>query len=348
MTKRKIILPTLALLLITAIGFNMKKVTAAISSPDYNIQFNNSFTTDELKNFVNKYQLNIKELYFSQGEGAGGYTVLDDKNIDEIIIDLNFKHQQSLSEAIEENKKFIKNSKDAEEIQRIQTLQNTFLKESNQDTKSQLLIASIDISVSDKKITALLKNNPLVKEISKKSTKILSRLESNNQDLQNNEQGAINSLYHETWAPYGGNSTVNRSSSYQTFNFNNVSAFTSNTTYEHETQIYNRSFANYGGYWYSNLPTPYLDTNFLDTCGTYSCDNFTIGTPRANWITRNTQYYANMLLTPQSATSALVRIKGQKGHRTPSNCYTTWCVFADATTGSMATYTAPSGMSWQY
>lgn len=55
-----------------------------------------------------------------------------------------------------------------------------------------------------------------------------------------------------------------------------------------------------------------------------------------------------MSLRAGSASTATVRIKGQKGHRYPSWCYSTWCVFADATTGSMATFTAPAGMSWQY
>lgn len=345
MTKKKIILSTLVLLLITAIGFNIKKVTAAISSPDYNIQFNNSLTTDELKNFISKYQLNLKELYFNQGEINGGYTVLGNKNIDEIIADLNLQHQQFLNTAIEQNEINIKESKDANEIQRIQTLQNTFLKESSKDIKDQLLITGIDTSVSDKQLLKTLKSNPLVKELIKKQTKFFKNLPSTNNNAQNNdEQNAIDSLTHETWAPYYGTSLVATYSTFQTFSFNNISSFTSNTTYEHETQIYNRNFANYGGYWSSNLPTPYYDTPFSD-----SIDNFTVGTPRANLIARNTQYYTSMSLTPQSITTALVRIKGQKGRRIPSFCYSTWCVFPVATTaGSMAVHTAPSSINWQY
>lgn len=344
MLKKKIILSTLFLLFIITIGFNIKKVTATVSSPEYNIQFKNALTTNELKSFVNTNQLILKELYFSQGDGGGGYTVLDDKNIDKIITDLNLKHQQFLNNAIEQNEISIQNSKDVDEIQRLQTLQNTFLKENNPDTKDQLLISGIDMSISDKQLLKTLENDNLVKNVIKKEVKSLKNLFSSANSLENNdEQNTINSLNHESWAPYGGTTSVTRSNTYQTFFFNNTSNFTSNTTYEHETQIYNRNFANYGGYWYSNLPTPYYDTPFADTI-----DNFTIGTSRANLILRNTQYYTNMSLTPQSATSATVRIKGQKGHRAPSFCYSTWCIFADATTSSMITYTAPSGMSWQY
>jgi len=55
-----------------------------------------------------------------------------------------------------------------------------------------------------------------------------------------------------------------------------------------------------------------------------------------------------MELTAGSSGSATVRIKGQLGSRIPSICYSTWCVFASATTGTMALHSAPSGMSWQY
>lgn len=346
MRKKKIILSTLALLLITTIGFNIKKVTATISSPDFNMQFNNLLTTNELKNFINKYQLILKELYFNQGEINGGYTVLDNKNIEEIITDLDLQHQQFLNTAIEQNKISIEKNKNTDEIQKIQTLQNLFLKESNKDTKDQLLISGIDINVSDKQLLKTLKNDPLVKELVKKQTRKLNNLFSNNDGTQNNnEQNAINSLTHETWAPYSGTSLVTRTNNYQTFSFNNISNFTSNTTYEHETQVYNRNFANYGGYWSSNLPTPYYDTPFSD-----SIDNFTIGTPRAHLISRYTLYYTSMSLAQGSVSTATVRIKGQKGHRIPSFCYSTWCVFPVATTASsMATYTAPNTtISWQY
>jgi len=115
------------------------------------------------------------------------------------------------------------------------------------------------------------------------------------------------------------------------------------STYEHETQVYNKNFADYNGYWSSNLPRAYYDTPFCD-----SIDNFTIGSAQASSIRVNSQYYTYMALRAGSASNATVRTKGQKGHRWPSWCYSTWCIFADATTSSMATFTAPGGMSWWY
>ncbi|OIO52378.1 hypothetical protein COY93_01460 [Candidatus Uhrbacteria bacterium CG_4_10_14_0_8_um_filter_58_22] len=151
------------------------------------------------------------------------------------------------------------------------------------------------------------------------------------------------SLSHEPWAPYCGTSYVNQYVSFQTFYFNNVGSFGSRSTYEHETQVYNRNFANYGGYWASNLPMAYYDTAFLD-----SIDNFTVGSALASSIRTYQRYYTNMSLRPQSSSSAFVRIKGQLGHRSPIWCYSTWCIFADATTGSMTAHAAPSALSWCY
>lgn len=151
------------------------------------------------------------------------------------------------------------------------------------------------------------------------------------------------SYWHELWAPYGGGSDVQRTYTYQAFYFNNKSSYGSADTYEHETQVYNKNFANYAGYWSSNMPSAYYDTPFSD-----SIDNFTIGTFTGASLKTYTQYYTYMSLSAGSASTATVRIKGQKGHRSPSWCYSTWCVFPDATTGSMATFTAPAGMSWQY
>lgn len=147
----------------------------------------------------------------------------------------------------------------------------------------------------------------------------------------------------ESWAPNRGTSDVTRTYTKQTFYFPSITAFGSSDTYEHETQVYNSNFANYNNYWSSNLPSAYKDTQFLDTL-----DNFTVGTSKASAMVKDKQYYTHMSLTAGSASSATVRIKGQKGKRTPSTCYSTWCIFATATTGSLATHTAPSGLSWIY
>jgi hypothetical protein len=151
------------------------------------------------------------------------------------------------------------------------------------------------------------------------------------------------SYSHESWAPYYGTAKVNQGLSFQTFFFNNRSAFSSISTYEHETQIYNRSFADFANYWTSNLPSAYLDTSFRDTI-----DNFTIGTARAANLQNFTKYFTHIALKAGSATTATVRIKGQKGYRDPSWCTSTWCIWPQATTSSMATFTAPIYYTYPY
>jgi len=153
------------------------------------------------------------------------------------------------------------------------------------------------------------------------------------------------SLWHESWAPYAGTTVVPGGYTYNTFFFNNTSRLkTDFATYEHETQIYNGNFANYGGYWCTNMPNGYKDTSFGD-----SIDNFTVGCSRAENLAANTRYLTYMSLTRGSAASATCRIKGQIGQRRPSFCTSPWCIWPVATSGTMAYLTLPNnGYSWQY
>ena len=149
----------------------------------------------------------------------------------------------------------------------------------------------------------------------------------------------------EVWAPYRGYSSVNHSYAYNSFyfNWNAVKSFESKNTYEQESQVYDNKFANYAHYWTSNLPRAYYDTAFCD-----SLDNFTIGSAAAVVLRPYQQYYTYMALKKEKKDSAIVRIKGQKGKRSPSWCYSTWCIYAEATTGTMAKITAPGSKSWTY
>jgi hypothetical protein len=150
------------------------------------------------------------------------------------------------------------------------------------------------------------------------------------------------------WYPTKGSTKTDKSIAYNSFYFGDASGFdffNGILTYEHETQVYDTKFADYGGYWSSNLPNAYKDTAFLDTL-----DNFTVGSSKASSIVSNTKYYTSMSLQGGTASTATVRIKGQLGHRYPSSCYSTWCIFADATTPTLKSYTAPISVqqSWTY
>jgi len=156
---------------------------------------------------------------------------------------------------------------------------------------------------------------------------------------------SITAMAGEVWAPYKGYSSVNHSYAFNIFYFNwdAIKSFESKNTYEQESQVYDKKFANYNKYWSSNMPRAYYDTPFLD-----SIDNFTVGSATAVVLSPYKQYYTYMSLKKEKNNSATVRIKGQKGKRSPSWCYSTWCIFAEATTETMAKFTAPGSKSWRY
>lgn len=134
----------------------------------------------------------------------------------------------------------------------------------------------------------------------------------------------------QSWAPQYWYTEVSQTMANNTFVFSNVSAFSGNHTYEHETQIYDNDYADYGWVRDSNLPDAYKDTQFLD-----DIDNFTIWSADASLIQTNTEYYTNMTLTAWTPSSATIRIKWQIGFRWPSYCYSTWCIFAEDTTPTL-------------
>ena len=148
---------------------------------------------------------------------------------------------------------------------------------------------------------------------------------------------------YESWTPYGGTSDVNKQYSYQRMIWNNTSGFGASNTYEHETIVYNPGYVKNGpSSSYSNLPRAYMDTQFGD-----SVENYTIGSAEASSIAVNQWYYTYYSLAADSpsVSSSTVRINGQLGHRFPNSCYSTWCIWADATLG-LVQYSAPAGISW--
>jgi hypothetical protein len=148
------------------------------------------------------------------------------------------------------------------------------------------------------------------------------------------------------WAPTSGTSKVTQNSTYQTFTFTNYGAFGATWSYQHETQIYNTDFATDAGYWSSNLPNAYHDYDFTDKKGVDGISPVfiaTVGTATASGLKIHTVYYTYIGLEPGTIDRTEVKIRGQRGHRSPSFCYSSWCVYADQTTfpGSLTTFTAP-------
>lgn len=332
---------------ITGVLFSANgKVIAATSSQTVKATLTTPVSLPELANAAKLHGAKISELHYVQGDIQGGYTVQMEETIDNAINNFRNAHNTFLATAITKTEEELSKTTDTETLQRLSGLHGQLISAQAQTNKEGLKVDSIESN--DEQSLDRLKGAGFIKNVlPKQSTgqKISSKLQNT---LSYGVTKLINtaeaSYWHELWAPYGGGSDVQRTYTYQTFYFNDISSYGSADTYEQETQVYDKNFADYAGYWSSNMPSAYYDTPFSD-----SIDNFTIGTFTGASLQTYTQYYTYMSLTAGSASTATVRIKGQKGHRSPSWCYSTWCVFADATTGTMALHNpAPSGMSWQY
>lgn len=189
----------------------------------------------------------------------------------------------------------------------------------------------------------------------------------------------------ELWAPVRGYSSVSQEKAYNEFYFYNIEGIYADIdTYEHESQVYNVEFANYDNYSSSNLPNWYYGTPFLDQIDNFTIGSAQASILLSN--KRYYTYMAlkkgnnsdcrgccsdhggivcnsgvttcrdGTTLSPTCASKgcnqclneSVVRIKGQRGHRAPSWCYSTWCIYADATTESMCVLSAPQYQNWIY
>lgn len=189
----------------------------------------------------------------------------------------------------------------------------------------------------------------------------------------------------ELWAPASGYSSVNQSKTYNRFIFVSPSGqYGDDDSYEHETQVYNNDFADYDGYWSSSLPAKYLDTPFQDDIDNFTigsakaadledgkyyytymalrkgnnsecqgCCSTHGGVVCINGISQcadGTSLSSTCMDKGcnQCLNEATVRIKGQRGHSVVPGCTSTWCIFADATTGTMCLLKAPQYKNWAY
>lgn len=100
------------------------------------------------------------------------------------------------------------------------------------------------------------------------------------------------------------------------------------STYEPDAIFYNYDGKAYGnapiGYWYSDLPSPYVDTQFSDGPNEKAV---TIGSAAASNINPGRFYITKTRMTSGGGTSSRVKLSSQRGIRDPSSCYTTNCSF---------------------
>jgi len=318
-------------------------------------QFSNPLSSQELSEVVTTTGIEPKEIYFQDGDIQGGYTLEIGESIYQAVMQLTEKHKEALQnmlEVVEEDQVATSDEDKSSRYRKLhKSLSDALNRAISQDPKIN------GVRVLNTPVLQDLLNSDILESI-KPVQKSPRRLKEN--DLRSQNQSSwtdffvakafaatyyVNEVY---WAPRSGSSKTTQYMAYNSFSFPNASGFDSFggiMTYEHETQVYNKNFADYDNYWSSNLPSAYYDTPFLDTL-----DNFTVGSSQASSILDNTQYWTYMSLTPGSSSTAGVIIKGQLGHRYPSWCYSTWCIYADMTTGWLTDYTAPisTQQSWTY
>lgn len=312
------------------------------SKEQFIVKFSEQLPPNQVASLVRKSGIKAKELLYEfnveEGEAiSGGYTIPESEDIESSLQNMLAKHTDFINEALAVTEEGLSTENDQAAVAGLKKLNKQLRKLRAEVQSGRFALSGLRAS-SDTEISSLIRNSH-VKSVSPVPAKTSGEMtETDAQPLF-----MLVSNSHEAWAPYYGTAKVTQGFTMQTFYFNNVGSFGSTSTYEHETQVYNKSFADYDNYWSSNLPSAYYDTPFADTL-----DNFTIGTSRAASLQNYTQYFTYMALRRGSASSATVRIKGQKGYRSPSWCYSTWCIFAQATSGSMATFTAPIYYSLSY
>lgn len=119
------------------------------------------------------------------------------------------------------------------------------------------------------------------------------------------------------------------------------------STYEPDAFFYNYDGLAYGdspsGYWASDMPSPYVDTQFSDSSQEKAV---TIGSANAVLLHSGVVYYTVTRMISGAGSSSWAKLSSQRGRRVPSNCYTTWCSFgcdnnSNIPTLSFTSFTAP-------
>jgi len=127
-----------------------------------------------------------------------------------------------------------------------------------------------------------------------------------------------------------------------------------NETYEGDVVFYNYDDSAYcyewsgstrGTFWDSNQPRAYLDTQASDGDDERP---FCVGCPDASLFQKDTSYYYWITPDITQSSEGMAKIAPQRGHRSPSNVYSTWSVFSDQTVIVIpfTSYDVPGWTSW--
>lgn len=100
------------------------------------------------------------------------------------------------------------------------------------------------------------------------------------------------------------------------------------STFEPDALFYNYDAMAYGdapsGYWASDLPDPYVDTQLSDSPNEKAV---TVGSGRAVMLTSGRIYYTVTRMTNGGGNSSWIKLSAQRGRQWPVGCVTTYCSF---------------------
>lgn len=343
-------LPVFALLLLLVSGAQANPLTQD-RGKQYEIKFSGALPAPELARMVETYRLEARELKCEIPVGGdtmyAGYTVAGSKTIKEAISGMSARHVSFLEAALATTGERLTTETDPVLVEGLRQWNERFallLKDARKEN-----LSFIAMTVDGGPLLEALTLNPRVRSVTPvgagrgevEAAQTLKR------------PFILNASYlpKPSWAPFKGSSKVTQRMSFQTFYFDDVSAFDSLATYEHEAQVYEKKFAYYDGYYATNMPDHYRDTTFLDSvtnrdCG---CEIFGVGTTRASGLQAKKMYWSDMSLRPGTKKNARVIIKGQLGRldAVRRGWRSQWNVRGVATTTLYnLTAPAPNQLSW--
>lgn len=241
--------------------FITQNVAASESDQRFKIIFDKPVSLIDLSKIVQNNGINPTELNYKQGDIQGGYTLLHGESIDEALDRFAKKHNTFLALAIAKTEKEIAGAEDDVTAQRVSGLLSQLKRAQLQTAAEGLKVDSIEVNGN-----IYFRELDMVKSI-EPIDKISYKIEAGVKKASAYVKNAFTEVAHasaccEAWAPYGGGTDVNQNYTYQTFYFDNVSSYGGSNTYEHETQVYDSDFADYDGYWSSNMPNAYYAQRF--------------------------------------------------------------------------------------
>lgn len=214
---------------------------------EYVLFFSHDLNKSELLQLVSDYNLqNISELRFKIGNITAGYATRSN-NIEAEL-------EQGIQKHIEHTEKLLQLEKSYSSEEKNAMMNNSIALA----YKRSFVIPGVNIKNPDEDTLSKLRSDGFVGKFF-----IRGERKKGSEAGIGNKNFAL--LIDDSWAPDYGWNSVTQDYTYQRFAFDDTSGFDDTHGYEHETHVYSTQFVEYGGYWGTDMPNGYLDTQILDS-----------------------------------------------------------------------------------